>query len=353
MNHSRNTILNLTKRLLFACVIFVLLLSLIHQVKVSAAELINRSIQISSSFLSEIVTHNFNFTTLTASNVGSIEFLYCDNSPLPADPCTAPVGLNVATAGIVSQSGITGFSVSGASSSNRLIITKAPVFNTPAAGAYLFSNITNPSTSNQVVYVRIKVFNNINATGAIVDSGSVVFVVDDRFDINAYVPPYMTFCVAVNVAIDCSLASGFLSTFGEFNEFSATTATSQFSVATNDPTGYNTFVNGQTLTSGTNIIQPITTLATSNPGTSQFGINLRANNNPSFGANFDGAGSGSPSPNYNNQNQFRFVEGDKIAGSVVSSDFNRYTVSYLTNVSDVQAPGIYATTLTYTSVASF
>lgn len=321
--------------------------------KAGAADLISRNITIGDSFPSVVTTHSFAFTTATGSNVGSVQFEYCTNSPFVGTPCTAPAGLNVTSAGIVTQTGISGFSVSGISTNNNLVLTRAPAFSAPVSANYVFSNVVNPSTSNQTIYVRISTYDNINMTGSRIDNGSVVFVVDDRFNIDLYVPPYMTFCVAVNVAINCSSTTGFLSNFGEFSEFSPTTATSQFSVATNDPSGYNTFINGQTMTSGTNIIPPLAILSNSSPGTSQFGINLRANNSPSVGANPDGSGGGAVSANYNVQNQFRFVDGERIAGSATTTDHNRYTVSYLINVSDTQAPGVYATTLTYTSIASF
>lgn len=352
MNYTRNIISTIQKRLLLACVVFVLLISYFSGYA-QAADLVNRSVTVSSSFPSEVVNHSFSLTTSTASNIGSIQFEYCSNSPLFVDPCVAPAGLNVATAGIFTQTGITGFSVSGASNANNLIITKAPVAELPVASTYVFSNITNPSTPNQVVYVRIATFDNINATGATIDTGAVVFVVDDRFDISAFVPPYMTFCVAVTVAINCSSVSGFLGDFGEFSENTTSTTTTQFAVATNDPVGYNTFLNGQTMTSGTNIIPGLGAQSSSITSTSQFGINLRQNNSPSVGSNVEGIGTGIPTPNYNASNQFRFVDGDRIAGSNLSTDFNRYTISYIVNVSENQPPGVYATTITYTSIANF
>lgn len=352
MNYTRNIISTFQKRLLFACVVFVLLLSYFAG-SVQAADLINRSVRLSSSFPSEVVNHTFTFTTPTSSILGSVQFQYCTNSPLLIDPCTAPAGLNVATAGIASQAGLTGFSVSGASTANNLILTKAPVVSAPVASTFVFSNITNPSTSNQVVYVRISTFTNINATGATIDTGAVVFVVDDRFDITAYVPPYMTFCVAVTVALDCSSTSGFLGDFGEFSEFSPVATTTQFAVATNDPMGYNTFLGGQTMTSGTNIIPGLGIQTSSASGTSQFGINLRENSFPSVGADVQGIGTGVPAPNYNTPNQFRFVNGDRIAGSSLTTNFNRYTISYIVNISDDQTPGVYAATITYTSIANF
>jgi hypothetical protein len=206
-----------------------------------------------------------------------------------------------------------------------------------------------------VNYVKIRVFDNINGSGAIIDTGAVVFVVEDRFNIDAFVPPYLTFCSAVTVELDCSAVSGFLADFGELNEFATATATSQMSAATNDPSGYNIFINGTTMTSGANIIPALATQTGSVIGSSQFGINLRANTTPSVGVNPQAGpvANGSPTANYNTPNQFRFASGDTIASAPLSSGFNRYTVSYVVNVSEDQAPGIYATTLTYTAVASF
>jgi hypothetical protein len=320
-----------------------------------AEELVARSIGLSSSFPSENVFHTFNFTTVTPNTVGSVEFEYCSNSPLFDIPCVSPAGLNVSGAGIAVQNGLLGFTVSGVSSANRLVLTKAPVFEAPVAASYQFSNIINPSTPDSVNYVRITLYDSADGAGAIVDRGSVVFVIDDRFNVELYVPPYLTFCVGVTVALDCTSVAGFLADFGELNEFAPATATSQMSVATNDPTGYSIFVNGSTMTAGTNIIPALATQSASSVGVSQFGINLRANTSPAVGSNptFGSSATGTPNANYNTPNQFRFINGDLVAGTNLPSGYTRYTASYLVNVSEDQAPGVYATTLTYTAVASF
>ncbi len=321
----------------------------------NAADLVPRTILLGSSYASEVTTHTFQFLTATPSNIGSIQFQYCSNSPLFTDPCTPPAGLDVSGASISSQSGIVGFGVGGATTTSSLVITKAPAFEASVNVSYTFDDITNPSTSNSVNYVRITTYDNVNGTGAVVDTGAVVFITEDPFDVTAYVPPYMTFCIGVTVAIDCSSTVGFLADFGEFSTFTPSTATSQFSVATNDPTGYNTYINGQTMTSGANIIPNMLVQSASQPGNSQFGINLRSNSNPSVGSNPQAGpvGNGVVASNYNTPNQFRFVNGDRLAGAPNSSGFNRYTVSYLVNISDEQKPGVYAATLTYTSIASF
>ena len=353
MSGMKNTIYKI--RIFSAAFVFILS-SIVLQTQVThAADLVDRTISLGSSFASEVTTHSYDFTTATASVVGSIQFEYCSNSPLFMEPCVAPAGLDVTASSISAQSGITGFSVSGVSTPNSLVITRTPIAETPISASYVFDSITNPSAANSVVYTRITVFDNIDGTGAVVDTGAVAFVTEEPFDITAFVPPYMTFCVGVTVALDCSSTSGFLADFGEFSESTATTATSQFAVSTNDPTGYNTFITGQTMTSGANIIQSLSTQSFSNPGTPQFGLNLRANTNPSVGANPEAGpvANGSPAANYNIPNQFRFVDGDLIAGSNNSTGFNKYTASYIVNVPPDQQPGVYAATLTYTSIASF
>lgn len=347
--------INLKKLYFLATFVFIFII-INPAINVNAADLISRSITLGSSFPSENTTHTYRFTTATASNIGSIQFLYCSNSPLFTETCTAPSGLNVLSAGIANQTGLTGFSVSGATTNSNLIITRPSVASPSGTTAnFVFSNIINPSTPNEVDYVRITVFDGINASGNVIDTGAVVFVVDDRFNIDAYVPPYLTFCTGVTVSLDCATSAGFLVDFGEFSPQTTATTSTQMSAATNDPNGYNIFLNGSTMLSGSNIIPPLLTQSTSQPGQSQFGINLRANTNPSVGSNPDSGAvaSGSPAPNYNTSNQFRFVTGDRLAGSTNSTGFNRYTISYIVNVSDSQNPGVYATTLTYTAIASF
>jgi hypothetical protein len=320
-----------------------------------AADLIDRRITVGSSFVSEVTTHRFTFSTATASNVGSIQFQYCANSPLFTDPCTAVPGLNVASAVVSAQSGLTGFSISGATTATNLVITRPSIAASPTTTSFTFSNIVNPSTPDSVVYVRISTYDNINATGALIDTGAVVFVVEDRFNIDAYVPPYLTFCTGVTVSLDCSNTAGFLVDFGEFNNLATSSITTQMSASTNDRTGYNIFISGQTMLSGSNIIPQLSTQTTSQIGVSQFGINLRSNTNPSVGANPEAGfvSSGSPAPNYDTPNLFRFASGDRVAGATTSTGFNKYTISYIVNVSEEQNPGTYATTLTYTAIASF
>jgi hypothetical protein len=322
-------------------------------IRVDSADITQRSVEIGSSVAGETTNHDFTYLTNTSSNIGSVVYEYCSNSPFIGSPCTVPVGLDVSGAGILTQTGITGVSVDASTTSNRLVLTRASTLINPTTVRHNFSNIINQTTVNESVYVRITSHVSADGTGLPVDSGAVVYSTVAGIGIGGYVPPYLTFCVGVTVELDCSVSSGSLLSFGELSNFSPRTVTSQFVAYTNDPTGYTTFISGSTLTSGNNIINAMTTNSASIPGANQFGINLRANANPAVGANVSGGGSSLPRPNYNISNVFRFINGEQIAGTNFPTLPNRFTVSYIVNVIEDQPPGIYSTTLVYIAVASF
>lgn len=321
--------------------------------KVYAADIANRSISISSPLASAQTSETFRFNLVQTSTVGSIEFVYCANSPVVGDPCTPPTGFDVNAAALGSQSGITGFSISSATTTNRFVLTRPPASQSPTAAQFVLTNVINPSVSNAPVYVRILLYDNIDATGTVTDYGSVVFYVNGGFDISAYVPPYLTMCIGRTVALNCSNSNGAYIDLGVLSPNLTRADTSQFSIATNDYSGYVAYVMGNTMTAGNIVIPRLTTPTQSNVGVSQFGINLRDNNSPDVGTEPFGIGTGMPAGNYNTPNQYMFETGNVIASSPISTDFTRMTVSYIVNIDDLQNPGRYNTTLTYLGVAQF
>ncbi len=124
-------------------------------------------------------------------------------------------------------------------------------------------------------------------------------------------------------------------------------------VFTNDETGYVLSVHGTTLTSGNNIIPNLSAPTSSQPGKSQFGMNLVSNSVPLVGSNPQGSGSGLPSAGYNINNRYKFTSGDRVAESTLPTEPNLYAVSYIANTNPDQAPGVYSTTLTYIATATF
>jgi hypothetical protein len=318
----------------------------------SANPLSTRSVTVGSSAPGTVTTHRYNFNIDTVNTVGSIEFEYCTNSPEIGSSCNAPPGLNVSAANISAQTGETGFAIDPSTTANRLVISRAAGLTSAIPVSYTFSNVTNHSAPFYTVFVRVATFSSTDGTGSRVDSGAVAFATTSAISVSGFVPPYLTFCVGVVVALNCVNASGTSLDFGELSKTQPRFLTSQFSVATNDPGGYSTTLAGTTMTSGNNIIPGLAPPQTSQPGTSQFGMNLRANSNPAVGANPTGVGTGAISPNYNIPNQY-FFNNQVIASSPIPSDFNLFTVSYVVNVSDAQSPGVYSTTLTYIASAAF
>lgn len=327
------------------------LVPLFRVLSVGASDLLLRSVRLESSAVSANTQHVFNYNIPNSLLVGSTVFEYCSNDPFLLTPCTPPAGLDVSGANLDSESGDIGYSVHAASTANRLVLTRIPTVSIIGPTQYVLSNMINPSTIG-TTYVRISLHASTDGTGGYGDGSAVVFSTASQLNTQAYVPPYLTFCVGVSVAPDCSSASGSSIDFGELSKVSANTATSQFAGATNDVTGFFTNITANTMTSGSQTITAMTSQSASAPGTSQFGLNMRANTNPAVGQNPTGAGSSVLTLDYDTPNQFILKSG-VVTNSSLSTEFNVFTVSYLVNVPANQTPGIYNTTLTFVATASF
>jgi hypothetical protein len=320
----------------------------------SAQVLSDRSVNLSTSIPNAVSAHTFNFTVQTPSTVGSIVFNYCANSPIIIEPCSPVGGLDVRNAIISSQLGNSGFVVDTIdTTAQKLVISRPPSAIATVPSSFTFNNITNPTLNDYTTYVRISTYSSTQGGGSYIDYGAVAFSTTEPFTVNAYVPPYINFCVGVTVALNCSSGTGFGLDLGNLTSTKTNIVTSQISGSSNDNTGYATYIMGQTMTSGNNIISPNSIVQPSLTGVSQFGINLRANSSPASGADSFGGGTSSPTPSYGTPNQFTFVSGDLIANSPISTTYNRLTVTYLVNIDSNQAAGVYSTTITYLASADF
>lgn len=336
-------------------IIFIYVVGLISfPSSVDAATLTNRLIQVGSAQPSTTTSYDLRFDIASTSPLGSIVFLFCDNSPVQGRPCGAPPGMNVAAASLALQSGNTGFSIdAGNTTANQIVLTRPVAAGLAVPSEYKFTNVTNPGAPSHTEFVRISTYASVDGSGAQTDDGSVAFATVLPFNVAARIPPFLIFCVAISVATDCSSTIGDSINLGILSSAGPSSGQSQFSTATNDASGYSVFVLGTTMTSGNNVLPPLGSPLPSLAGTSQFGINLRANTSPGIGADPSGPGTGFPTVNYGFPNFYVFNSGDSVATSTLNSDFTRMTVSYLVNVAKNQPPGIYATTLTYVATASF
>jgi hypothetical protein len=352
--YSKNrTLLRKSNILIATALIMVpLLIALIRPV--AGLELTMRSVRLRSSVPSAVTQHRFQFNVPSMQDIGAIQFEYCTNTPFIDDVCVAPNGLDVTSAALTNQTGAVNFVIDGATTANRLVITRAPEAVVPGSAQYVFDNVANPSTARQSVFVRISTYNGTDpSSDPRVDEGAVVFSTSGTFSTQGFVPPYLTFCVGITVSNSCTAVSGSYINLGTLSSAQTRSARSQFSAATNDPTGYSIYIEGTTLTAGNFIIPALSNPAPSQTGVSQYGINLRANSNPSVGSNRTGIGSAVVMPAYNTVNNYKFTPGDLIARSTLPTEFNVFTVSYITNVNGNQPPGRYSSTLTYVAVAAF
>lgn len=322
---------------------------------VQAAQLQSRSLTMSTSQGGATnVTYSLRFTLANSYSLGSIVLELCEEDPLPNNPCTAPAGFSASGVVITGQTGETGFAIHPNSTNNRIVLGRAAVVTTPGVLTYDLGGISNPDTANHTFYARIYTYASIDGSGADIDTAGLALTTANRVTFTTEVPPYLLLCVGQSITgLNCQTATGNFLDFGEFSKTSVKTVESQFILASNAGFGFGVSLNGITLTSGNNIIPALAIPSASSPGSSQFGINLRANNAPGTGQDPAGPGAVAPTANYNIPDRFTFNNGDYIASSPGTSDVRKFTVTYIANVANGQAPGIYNTTLTYIALASF
>ena len=326
---------------------------LVFQKKVSAAEMGYRSLQMSDSEPGKTgVTYNISFQITTPSTLGSIEFEFCSNSTFPSDVCDVPTGMDLSSAGFNQEAGISGFTISS-QTSNEIIITRPPAPITAVNANVIFTNITNPANEGSY-YLRVMTYPTTDASGQYTDNGGMAIAINSPINIRTKVPPYLLFCTGNTISgIDCTTASGDFVELGQLLSTRASSGQSQMVVATNAQNGYSITATGNTLTSGNNTIPPLPVDTPSQVGVSQFGINLRANSNPSVGADPFGPGGGMPTADYDQSNLYHYANGDVVATNGTVEAGRKFTVSYLTNISKSQPAGIYASTFTYVAMGNF
>lgn len=320
---------------------------------VTAQAALSRSIILGSSLPDAVTTYRLGFTVTTIGALGSIKLEFCENSPLLTEPCNAPAGFDISNATLLSESGETGFNIDALTTANSLLLSRSPTVATGGAVAYELGDVHNQSALG-TSYARITTYATSDGSGPVSDGGGLAYSLNPAFAINAEVPPYIVMCVGTTISgVDCQTAAGDYVDMGDFSPNSPRTGLTQIVVATNAAGGYIINISGNTMTSGNNVIPNLTSPTASIPGSSQFGINLRANSSPTAGIEPGGNGLGSPAPDYNIPNRYTYRSGDIIASFNNVENYRKYTVTYLVNVNRNQLPGIYSSTYTYTGLGNF
>jgi hypothetical protein len=372
------------KRAVFLAIAFaftaLLGISILSSEKALAAEITSRSLTLQAgttdggSMPGGEVNHLFAFTVATTGNVGSIKFLYCTTA---AGSCTTPTGVDTTSATLGSQSGATGFTLNNTTNAAPYITRSTASISASTAVTIQLLTVVNPdgtdcSSDNCTFFVRISTYASTDTTGGSTDTGTVAASTSTQIVLTGTMPESLVFCTGETVSTtagipDCATATDGSITFNQlFSPTDTATATSQMAASTNAGFGYVVSVNGVTLTSGSNTITAMGSATTGVRGTSQFGINLKANttttSTPAIGTEVAPAANGTnykgrALTGYSTVDSFKFVTGDSIAdsgnGGAGGTDAQIFTLSYVVNVNGAQPAGIYTTTLTYICTPTF
>lgn len=312
-----------------------------------------RSLYMNSTLPGATTSYEVGFRYMSPLPVGSVDMLFCVD-PIPYHACVTPAGLDVSNAVLSAQSGETGFSILS-KTTNHIVLTRTATTITDATSAYVFDGIKNPTNTTESFSIRLKSHASTNATGAQIDFGSVKGQVSEGLIIETQVPPHLTFCVAKEVAEDCTETDGtYFSDMGTLDENSTLVAQSEMAIGTNATAGFVITANGPPMSAGTNIINSIATPTESRPGTNQFGINLVSNTAPAIGNDPQGPWTNAiTTPDYGMTDMYKFVSGDVVAQAPNVSLMRKYTVSYIVNASQSLRAGVYTTTITYIASGRF
>jgi hypothetical protein len=317
--------------------------------------------------------HLFSFTLPTSGTLGSIKFEYCTTATGGA--CVAPAGIDVNTPGATlgASTGAVFTAITNVSDNEAYISRTAAAFGGGAVTARL-DGVINPTAVNQSFFVRISTYASEDTTGSAIDTGTVTASTATQIELTGIMPESIIFCTGATIALtsgvpDCTTATAGTVSFNQLFSPSATaTATSQMAASTNATNGYSITVAGATLASGANTIPDMDVAAASSTGVGQFGLNLVENTGPlpspvvgsplaplSNTTNFKAKAS----TGFDTAGTFKFdgTANNTVAasddGGAGPSDIQRYTVSYIVNVSGSQVAGTYTTTLTYVCTAIF
>lgn len=337
-----------------------LVLALLPTSQALAGSVTSRKLTLSNSAGGNAGTsYTFVFTAAAATTIKSVNIDICDSASGTCSPAGTgvPSGLlsTGAAVGTISNIGSGGSWTGTFSTNGRLRIANNSNTGAPSAGVSLqFNTITNPTAPNTTFYARVTTYSDSTWTTP-VDTGTIAASTSASIAVSAQVDETLTFCTGTSGITNssCAAATGSAVNLGTITPSSTGSGTSQIGIATNATTGYVITVNGTTLTSGANTLTALASQTGSSQGSSQFGINLKANATPSVGSNVAGAGSTNPSATYNTADQFRFVSGDTIASAGAADGFRLFTVSYIANVAGSTPAGQYTTSFNYVATATF
>jgi len=203
-----NTLRILDRRAVYYALAIMLVLVSVLPALVSAAQVTERSIELSSSSKAVTnVSYKVNFTAPATAAAIVIDF--CENSPLIGTTCDAPAGFDVSgatvsagtyTVGTLTTAANNKIQLNGAVAASTNTLTLAGVANPTASGPLYARIVTYDTTTNANGYTS-------TALGSgNVDQGGVAMSITDEIGVSAAVLESMTFCIAgATISENCDL----------------------------------------------------------------------------------------------------------------------------------------------------
>jgi hypothetical protein len=207
------------------------------------------------------------------------------------------------------------------------------------------TTITNPSSATS----------SILTVTAGVDSGTITanIITNDTVSVTATVSQTLTFTISTTTIYFGTLGSGAAKFASSTNTAGDSTETiaHTLGVSTNASAGYTITVRGQTLTSQQNASNTIAaigaSIASSTPGTEQFGIRATASGGTGF----------SVSSPFNFSTSYGYsataTTSATLATGSGSTNTTTYSMFYLANIAALTEAGTYAANLVYVATANF
>jgi hypothetical protein len=152
------------------------------------------------------VTYKITFTETAANLIQSVDVDFCADSPLYADGCsTALTGFDASGASLVSQTGTSGWTLSGASTKHFVI--SGATQNSAATVSFEVSGINNPSavgaSGSATFYARIYTYaaqsndySNATSVGTVQSFGGVAMNIVNNVVITAKVIEQISLCAS-------------------------------------------------------------------------------------------------------------------------------------------------------------
>lgn len=363
--------------------------------RAEAALLGNRELKMSSSANGSIadgqdVTYEFHFDYTSTTNIASVEFDFCSESPIVGDTCTGPTGFDVnegAGLTLANETNETGYSIHANTDTNTICITRTPEAVTAATDSeYEFTGIDNPENTNTTFYVRLQTFASTDCTGSSTDEGGIAVSTAEQIILTAKVQEELTFCIyeSGNSCGSPGNPDQFTIGGGANNNILSSTvayhnADGRFDASTNANGGLTIRMTGETLCKsstvadcddtpvGSEVIDAIGSTATaSSAGTEQFGmcvITSGGSVTPTAPYNDANCGDDVTTGTYTGSSTFAFDDnsttgtnetyGDTIASSTATSTTTTGTLNFLANVDTTTEPGTYTATLTFIATGVF